>query len=71
MQQPNIPARLEPVLRLVAQGKRNKAIADELGLAEHTVENYVSELIELFGVESRTELALAARDGGSAAGRDG
>lgn len=62
MQQSEIPARLIPVLRLVAQGKRNKTIANELSLAEHTVENYISELFELFGVESRTELALATRD---------
>ena len=63
MHEAEIPARLVPVLRLVAQGKRNRAIADELSLAEHTVENYVSELIDLFGVESRTELALAAQAG--------
>ena len=46
MQEADIPARLVPVLRLVAEGKRNKAIADDLSLAEHTVENYVSELID-------------------------
>lgn len=62
MQQSEIPARLIPVLRLVTQGKRNKTIANELSPAEHTVENYISELFELFGVESRTELALATRD---------
>jgi DNA-binding NarL/FixJ family response regulator len=61
MQESDLPRRLVNVLHLVAEGKRNRAIADELGLAEHTVENYVSELMELYGVESRTELALAAR----------
>lgn len=70
MYEPGVPARLRPVLRLVAQGRRNKAIALELGLAEHTVENYVSELIELYGVESRTELALAVARGGRPSRKD-
>ena len=62
MAEPEIPQHLVKVLNLVAQGRRNKAIAADLSLAEHTVENYVSELLSLFGVESRTELALVARD---------
>ena len=56
-----IPQHLTKVLELVCEGRRNRAIAEELGLAEHTVENYVSELLALFRVESRTELALAAQ----------
>jgi len=46
------------VLKLVAQGKRNVEIADLLGLAPHTVEVYVSELLDIFDVRSRVELAI-------------
>lgn len=56
----HIPARLEPVLKLVRQGLRNGEIAAELHLTEHTVENYVSQLMALFDVATRTQLALAA-----------
>ncbi|MDE2577581.1 MAG: response regulator transcription factor [Hyphomicrobiales bacterium] len=46
------------ILSLVANGKSNKEIAGALHLAEGTVKNYVSRLMEKLGVRSRTELAV-------------
>jgi DNA-binding CsgD family transcriptional regulator len=53
-----VPRRLEPTLLLVLQGARNRAIAERLSLAAHTVDNYVSELLALFGCRSRAELIV-------------
>ena len=43
---------LRPVLRGVVAGKRNRTIAGETGLAVHTIENYVSEILSEFECES-------------------
>ncbi len=48
------------VLRLIATGLGNKAIAANLGLQEVTVRNYVSNILVKIGVESRTQLAIFA-----------
>ncbi len=48
------------VLRLIAQGKRNKEIADQLYLTEKTVKNYISSILHKLQVNSRTEAALLA-----------
>jgi NarL family two-component system response regulator LiaR len=48
------------VLRLVAQGRTNKAIAHELGVGEQTVKTHVSSLLAKLGLESRTQAALHA-----------
>jgi DNA-binding NarL/FixJ family response regulator len=48
------------VLQLIARGKPNKLICDELGLAERTVKAHVTELLRALGVSSRTQAALAA-----------
>lgn len=48
------------ILRLVAAGRSNKEIAAELSLAEGTVKNYVSRIMEKLDVRSRTELAIKA-----------
>jgi DNA-binding NarL/FixJ family response regulator len=53
------PRQLE-VLTLVAEGKPNKIICDELGLAERTVKAHVTEVLRALGVSSRTQAALAA-----------
>ena len=46
------------ILALVAAGRSNKEIANELKLAEGTVKNYVSRIMDKTGARSRTELAV-------------
>ena len=48
------------VLQLIAEGKSNKQIAAMLQLAEGTVKNYVSRIMEKLQASSRTELAVMA-----------
>lgn len=48
------------VLRLVARGYDNKEIASGLGLAEGTVRNQISRLLEKTGLKDRTQLAIFA-----------
>jgi DNA-binding NarL/FixJ family response regulator len=48
------------VLALVAQGKRNKMIAEEVFLSEKTVRNYVSSILSKLGLSTRTEAAAYA-----------
>jgi DNA-binding NarL/FixJ family response regulator len=48
------------VLQLIAEGKSNKQIASMLFLAEGTVKNYVSRIMEKLHAGSRTELAVIA-----------
>lgn len=48
------------VLKLIALGKPNKLICDELGLAERTVKAHITEIFRALGVSSRTQAALAA-----------
>jgi two-component system, NarL family, response regulator DevR len=54
-------ARLSPqeerILTLVADGKTNKEIGDELHLAEKTVKNYVSSILSKLEVARRAEAA--------------
>lgn len=52
------------VVRRVAQGRRNKEIARDLGISEGTVKMHLHNLYEKLGVSSRTELAIFARDRG-------
>lgn len=48
------------VLQLIAEGMSNKQIATTLFLAEGTVKNYVSRIMEKLHAGSRTELAVIA-----------
>jgi DNA-binding NarL/FixJ family response regulator len=52
--------REEDILALVAKGRSNRDIGDALSLAEGTVKNYVSRVMEKLGASSRTELAIMA-----------
>jgi len=52
------------VLRLVASGLANKAIASELGITERTARTHVSNILGKLGLASRTQAALYARDHG-------
>jgi len=51
------PRELE-VVRLVAQGYPNKAIANELSLAEPTVKKHVQSILAKLGVHDRTQAAI-------------
>jgi DNA-binding NarL/FixJ family response regulator len=44
--------------QLVARGLTNRDIAQELGLSEHTVKNYLLVMFEKLNVSTRVELAL-------------
>jgi DNA-binding NarL/FixJ family response regulator len=48
------------VLRLIASGKSNKEIADELFLGEKTVKSHVSNILGKLHLNSRTQAALYA-----------
>ena len=51
-------------LRLMADGKSNKEIANTLGISERTVKTHIGHLFEKLGVTSRTEaLKVATRRG--------
>lgn len=52
--------REEEILALITQGRSNRDIADQIFLAEGTVKNYVSRIMEKLCVSSRTELAVLA-----------
>jgi DNA-binding NarL/FixJ family response regulator len=48
------------VLRLLAGGKTNKAMAFELSIGEKTIKTHVSRILGKLGVQSRTQAALYA-----------
>jgi DNA-binding NarL/FixJ family response regulator len=48
------------VLDLIAEGKTNRQIAEDLFLAEKTIKNYVSNLLAKLGMERRTQAASYA-----------
>jgi DNA-binding NarL/FixJ family response regulator len=50
----------ERILELIAQGKSNKQIGAAVFLAEGTVKNYVSRIMDKLHARSRTELAVRA-----------
>ncbi|MBL8259300.1 MAG: response regulator transcription factor [Candidatus Competibacteraceae bacterium] len=64
---PNAPADVDPltekeerILDLLAEGKSNKQIAAEIFLAEGTVKNYVSRIMDKLHARNRLELAMHA-----------
>lgn len=52
------------LLQLLAAGKSNRQIAEELSLAESTVKNNLSALFHKIGVRDRTQAVLFAIDSG-------
>lgn len=53
-----LTAREQEVLRLVALGQGNKAIARALGVSENTVKNHVKSILAKLRVHNRTEAAM-------------
>jgi DNA-binding CsgD family transcriptional regulator len=53
----SLSPRERDVLRLVASGARNRAIAADLGISENTVKFHVSNLLRKVGASTRSELA--------------
>ncbi len=55
-----LTAREQEIVTLVAQGFRNKEIADKLSISEQTVKNHLHNIFDKLGVSDRLELALYA-----------
>jgi len=51
----------EKILELLAEGKSNRQIAQTVFLAEGTIKNYVSRIMEKLHANTRTELAILSR----------
>jgi len=66
---PGLPAekvtqRQLEVLGLIAKGRLNKQIADQLGIAERTVKLHITALLHAFDARNRTHLLVKAREHG-------
>ncbi len=46
------------IIELVADGLKNREIADTLGISSNVVKNYLSKIYDKIGVNNRLELAL-------------
>jgi two-component system, NarL family, response regulator DevR len=46
------------VLALVAEGKTNKEIAEQMGLSDKTVKNYLSNVFEKLKINRRSQAAV-------------
>ena len=53
--------REQEVANLVSEGLSNREIANQLGLSEHTIKNYLFHIFEKLGMSSRVELVLFSR----------
>jgi DNA-binding NarL/FixJ family response regulator len=51
-------ARERQVIELVAQGLKNREVADAIGTTEHVVKNYLRIIYDKLGLWNRVELAL-------------
>ncbi|MBZ5644840.1 MAG: LuxR C-terminal-related transcriptional regulator [Acidobacteriia bacterium] len=57
---PLLMRREEDVVRLVADGMKNREIAEKLKVSEHSIRNYLHRIFDKLGVCSRVELILYA-----------
>jgi DNA-binding NarL/FixJ family response regulator len=57
---PLLTHREEEVVRLVADGMKNREIAETLHVKEHSIRNYIYRIFEKVGVSTRVELAIAS-----------
>ena len=48
------------ILELLAEGLTNRQIAEDMFLAEKTVKNYVTSILDKLGMDSRTQAAVYA-----------
>ncbi len=55
-----LTAREQEVLQLLAEGLTNRAIAQELGVSEHTVKFHVNAIMSKLSAQSRTEAVVRA-----------
>jgi DNA-binding CsgD family transcriptional regulator len=53
---PELSPRVRMVMHVLLQGGSRKAIADQLSLSLHTVNDYVKQIYQHFGVQSQSEL---------------
>ncbi len=61
--------REQEVIRLVAKGRSNQAIAQELVISEKTVKTHISNILSKLDLEDRTQLAIFAIKNGLVDGR--
>jgi DNA-binding NarL/FixJ family response regulator len=57
---PLLTRREEDVVRLLADGLKNREIAQKLEVTEHSIRNYLYRIFEKLGVSTRVELILYA-----------
>jgi DNA-binding NarL/FixJ family response regulator len=57
---PLLTRREEEVVHLVADGLKNREIAEKLQVKEHSIRNYIYRIFDKLGVSSRVELTLYA-----------
>lgn len=53
----NLTKRETEIINLLPEGHTNKAIAKQLGIAEHTVETHLDRIFRKLRVQSRTAAA--------------
>jgi DNA-binding NarL/FixJ family response regulator len=61
---PSLTPREAEIVRAVAHGQPNKAVARELRISEGTVKMHLHRIYEKLNVKNRTELSAVARDQG-------
>lgn len=61
---PDLTVREREILALLAIGRNNQAIADELFLSQKTIRNYVSSILGKLQVADRAEAIVRARNAG-------